>query len=249
MGFIRRIAGGTILTAGLTYYALNRTRQTPPPEPIIPLSKPRNAIINPDGTYIPRDTLSDTTSRFVETVKARWNQEIINVVRWAQGTDWDAVRNSTEDSAAKAAHFAQERGTELTHSGQERLKEAEKWAKQAGKQAYDGAFELEKRALLGVHEIEKKAERVKDSLKKSEEGWVKRGKEAYGRAKASVYLAEEKIESKVDAKLLGVGEVEKVLGERYDWKKREDRLDRSVEETLAERYLPVEKRENRLRWL
>ncbi|KAK4168888.1 hypothetical protein QBC43DRAFT_82475 [Cladorrhinum sp. PSN259] len=253
MGFIRRFAGGTILTAGITYYAISRTRQNPPPEPIIPQYRPRHSGIRPDGTYVPRDTLSDHASQFVENIKARWNQEILNVVRWAQGTDWDAVRTSTEDSAVQAAHFAKERGTELGHQGGEKLKEAEKWAKQAGKQAYDGAFELEKRALLELHELEKKAaekaKTVKKTLKKSEEALAKKGKDVYGKAKAAVYLAEEKVESKVDAKLLGVGEMEKVLNERYDWKKREDRLDRSVEETLAERYIPADKREHRLRLL
>ncbi|KAK4225921.1 hypothetical protein QBC38DRAFT_481885 [Podospora fimiseda] len=249
MGFIRRLAGSTILTAGLTIYALNRARQpfSQQSDPIIPLhKKQRNTIINPDGTYIPRDTLSDTTSQFVENIKARWNQEIINLVKWTQGVsstepNWEAVD--------KAAQFTKEKSIELGHTSQEKIKEGGKWMKEAGKQAYEGAFELEKKALLGVHEIEKKVEGVVEGVKRKEGEWMKKGKEVYGKVKANVYLAEEKVESKVEAKLLGVGEIEKVLGERYDWKKREDRLDKSVEETLAERYLPVEKRENRLRWL
>lgn len=178
---------------------------------------------------------------------------MISLVKWAQGTDWDAVKTQSQDSAIQAAHLAKERGaelgTELSRQGETKYYETKKWARQAGRQAYEGAIELEKRALLEYRELEKKAEKAVEQVKESEKGLVQKGKEVLGKAKAAVYLAEEKAEARVEAKLLGTSEIEKVLNERYDWKKREDRLDKSVEETLAERYEPVEKRENRLRWL
>ncbi|KAK4463995.1 hypothetical protein QBC42DRAFT_264446 [Cladorrhinum samala] len=258
MGFIRRVVGGTALTAGLTvYYLSSRIRQSSSSssataDSVFPSSRPQR-IINPDGTYVPQSTLQSTTSQFIESIKSRWNAEVISLVKWAQGTDWDAVKVQSQDSAIQAAHLAKERGTELgtelSRQGETTYYETKRWAKQAGRQAYEGAVELEKKALLEYHELEKKAEKVVEQVRDSEKGLVQRGKEVLGKAKAALYLAEEKAEAKVEAKLLGTSEIEKILNERYDLKKREDRLDRSVEETLAERYESLEKREHRLRGL
>ncbi|KAK4131334.1 hypothetical protein BT67DRAFT_486244 [Trichocladium antarcticum] len=71
-----------------------------------------------------------------------------------------------------------------------------------------------------------------------------------GKAKAALHLAEEKVESRLDAKLLHLSDVERALQERYDSALREERLKRSAEEVLRERYLPLDKRDtSRLRWL
>lgn len=72
---------------------------------------------------------------------------------------------------------------------------------------------------------------------------MEKGKEVYGKAKAKVYLAEEKLEGKLEAKLEGVSEIERALAERFDQAKRERRLERSVEEVLAERYKPIDERD------
>ncbi|KAL2167609.1 hypothetical protein VTG60DRAFT_1045 [Thermothelomyces hinnuleus] len=91
----------------------------------------------------------------------------------------------------------------------------------------------------GVHEarvaVEKGVEKTHDLVE---------------RTKAAVHLAEERAESKAYAKMLPVSDIEKALAERYDSARREERMKRSVEEVLRERYLPLDKRDNsRLRGL
>ncbi|EAQ92430.1 predicted protein [Chaetomium globosum CBS 148.51] len=73
---------------------------------------------------------------------------------------------------------------------------------------------------------------------------VERVHDLVGRTKAAVHLAEERAEAKADAKLLHVSDIEKALAERYDSARREEQLKKSVEETLRERYLPVEKKQS-----
>jgi altered-inheritance-of-mitochondria protein 5 len=73
---------------------------------------------------------------------------------------------------------------------------------------------------------------------------VERAHDFVERTKAAVHLAEERAEAKADAKLLHVSEIEKALAERYDSARREERMKRSVEEVLRERYTPVDKRDN-----
>lgn len=68
------------------------------------------------------------------------------------------------------------------------------------------------------------------------------GKDVVGRAKAAVLLAEERAEAKVDAKLLHVSEIEKVLNQRYE--KDDSVMKKSVKEVLAERYKPIDERDN-----
>ena len=71
---------------------------------------------------------------------------------------------------------------------------------------------------------------------------IEKGKEAIGKAQAAVGLASEKMESKAQAATLSHSSaVEKALHERYE---NPDPLGRTVEEALAERYKPIEKRDN-----
>ncbi|KAL2196442.1 hypothetical protein P885DRAFT_61039 [Corynascus similis CBS 632.67] len=79
---------------------------------------------------------------------------------------------------------------------------------------------------------------------------VEKAHDLVERTKAAVHLAEDRAGAKVDAKLLHMSDIEKALAERYDSARREERMKRSVEEVLGERYLPLEKRDNsRLRGL
>ncbi|KAL2173231.1 uncharacterized protein P884DRAFT_265308 [Thermothelomyces heterothallicus CBS 202.75] len=79
---------------------------------------------------------------------------------------------------------------------------------------------------------------------------VEKAHDLVERTKAAVHLAEERAESEAYAKMLPVSDIEKALAERYDSARREERMKRSVEEVLRERYLPLDKRDNsRLRGL
>jgi len=71
---------------------------------------------------------------------------------------------------------------------------------------------------------------------------IEKGKDVVGRAKAAVYLAEERAEAKVDAKLLHVSEIERVLNQRYQ--RDESVMEKSAKEVLAERYKPIDQRDN-----
>ncbi|KAH6649869.1 hypothetical protein F5144DRAFT_501372 [Chaetomium tenue] len=84
---------------------------------------------------------------------------------------------------------------------------------------------------------------VKEARGAVERG-VERAQDLVGRTKAAVHLAEERAEAKAEAKLLHVSDIEKALAERYDSARREEQMKKSVEETLRERYLPVEKKDS-----
>ncbi|KAK3351045.1 hypothetical protein B0H65DRAFT_487964 [Neurospora tetraspora] len=88
---------------------------------------------------------------------------------------------------------------------------------------------------------------VDKAVEKGRHG-IEKVEEAVGMGKAAVRLAEEKFEAAADRKLLHVSEIDKALQERYT--KREDVMKKSVQEVLAERYIPMDKRDNtRLRSL
>jgi MICOS complex subunit MIC12 len=71
---------------------------------------------------------------------------------------------------------------------------------------------------------------------------IEKGREAIGKAQAAVGLATEKMEAKAQAATLSHSSaVEKALHERYE---KPSPLDKTVEETLAERYKPIEERDN-----
>lgn len=88
---------------------------------------------------------------------------------------------------------------------------------------------------------------VDKAVEKGRHG-IEKVEEAVGMGKAAVELAEEKFEAAMDRKLLHVSDIDKALQERYT--KREDVMKKSVQEVLAERYIPMNKRDNtRLRSL
>ena len=98
------------------------------------------------------------------------------------------------------------------------------------------------KAMPDTTEVRHKAAGVAEQVKEDAKGVVAKGKEMVGRAKAAVYLAEEKAEAKLDAKLLHLSEVEKALRQRYE--RDESVMKKSVQEVLAERYKPIGERDN-----
>ncbi|KAK4190612.1 hypothetical protein QBC35DRAFT_489250 [Podospora australis] len=254
MGFLAGFSGGVTLTLGITYLALlthrrNREQQagmlqsqTFALDMVTPTSTnlpARRSTYTPEGVYVPRQTLADTTSTFVEAAKARWNAEIINAVRWVQGTDWNAAEQKVEDNVVRIARESRikERTVEAARETNSRFWHAEE-------RAVEKIWEAEKKAAQGLQKAEQKAVEVTHQVGDAMAKGVERGKEMVGKAKAAVYLAEEKLEAKVDAKLMGVSEIEKALNQRFDPEYRRERMSRTVEETLAERYIPIEKRDN-----
>ncbi|KAL2159730.1 hypothetical protein VTH06DRAFT_2299 [Thermothelomyces fergusii] len=258
MGFVTGFAGGVTLTLSLTYLALlthasNRQAQSailrsqasaidgliPPEDDYLGRRRRRNATVPlPDGTYRPRESLEQyrrdvaggdarASLSFIETAKTRWNSEILSAVRWAQNKDWSRVREQAEDKVAALL------GLELSR---EPITVEEVAMRDEARDIVSEAREV---VAVGVHEareaVEKGVEKAHDLAEKT---------------KAAVHLAEERADSEVYAKLLPVSDIEKALAERYDSALREERMKRSVEEVLRERYLPLDKRDNsRLRGL
>ncbi|KAK0669003.1 hypothetical protein QBC41DRAFT_250868 [Cercophora samala] len=232
MGFIAGFTGGLTLTLSLTYLALHTHRrnregqsallrsQSLTLDTLNPLSSPstlppRKSYITTDGqhTYVPRSTLASTTSSFLQEAKARWNAEVISAVRWAQSRS-PALESTASSAVVDLAHSAPAIQRQIADASREGWQTAEK----------------------GLFRAEKKMEEVVGKT-------VEKTREAYGKAKARVYLAEEKLEAKLEAKMEGVSEIERALAERFDQGKRERRLERSVEEVLAERYKPIDERD------
>ncbi|KAK4200660.1 hypothetical protein QBC40DRAFT_279492 [Triangularia verruculosa] len=231
MGFVAGFTGGLTLTLSLTYLALHTHRrnrevqssllrsQSHTLDTLNPLSSstlpPRKSYVTTDGsyTYVPRQPLSSTTTSFLEDAKARWNSEVIAAVNWAQSHS-PQIESVAGDKIVDLAHNAPAIREKVSEASREGWQTAEK-----------GLFRAEKK----IGEVVEKT--------------VEKGKEVYDKAKAKVYLAEEKLESKVDAKLEGVSEIERALAERFDQEKRERNLERSVEEVLAERYKPIDERD------
>ncbi|KAK4033417.1 hypothetical protein C8A01DRAFT_40112 [Parachaetomium inaequale] len=205
---------------------------------------------------------------FVETAKTKWNSEVLAAVRWAQGKDWGRVRQEAEDGVARVfgVELSREPVTveEVVYAptppsesrpptvrveqhpheaagGQHRVSEALH-------QARDTTAVVAHAMREEAREVVSEAREVVSTGVREARGAVERGVERahdfVERTKAAVHLAEERAEAKADAKLLHVSEIEKALAERYDSARREERMKRSVEEVLRERYTPVDKRDN-----
>ncbi|KAK4241332.1 hypothetical protein C8A03DRAFT_12437 [Achaetomium macrosporum] len=231
-------------------------------------------VLLPDGTYRPRESLREQypetgrgpTASFIETAKTKWNNEVLSAVHWAQSKDWGAVREEAEEGVARlfgvelsrepvpvreAAPLASTRTPESPAALEIERQDAAAAARKVNEalhQARDKTMVVAQAMRDEAKEVVSEArEVVSKGVEKAEEAVAKgmgKAHELAERTKAAVYLAEEKAETKMDAKLLHVSDVEKALAERYDSARREERMKRSVEEVLRERYIPIDKRDN-----
>lgn len=104
------------------------------------------------------------------------------------------------------------------------------------------AAEVKEQVKTRVQETGKRAAGVAAEVRQDVKAAVDKGREMVGKAKAAVYLAEERADAKADAKLLHLSEIEKVLNQRYE--KNDDIMKKSIKEVLAERYKPIGERDN-----
>ncbi|KAL2259096.1 hypothetical protein VTK26DRAFT_7348 [Humicola hyalothermophila] len=210
-----------------------------------------------------------TTASFLETAKERWNAEVLGAVRWAQTKDWGRVRAEAEEGLAGLL------GVELSREPVREevvvelpVAETETRRRRRRRKEENGAPppSLAPPVVKAVGEVvrEKAAEgaqavkeELKDAASKGVEGakgmvakGVEKAQDLVEKAKAAANLVEEKAETAVDPKPVHLSEVERALQERFDSRLREQRMQRSVEEVLRERYTPIDKRDNsRLRGL
>lgn len=234
-------------------------------QPLPAHSRRRNAtVLLPDGTYRPRESLeqqheldrrsSSPAESFVETAKTRWNSEVLSAVRWAQSKDWVKVREETEEKVARlvGVELSREPVRTAAEETEAAVRRAEREAKhsvgEALQQAREKTVVVAQAMRAEAREVVSEArEVVATGVGKAEEAvakGVERAHELVERTKAVVHLAEERAEARADAKLLRMSDIEKALAERYDSARREERMERSVEEVLRERYIPMDRRDN-----
>ncbi|KAK5661369.1 hypothetical protein OQA88_11268 [Cercophora sp. LCS_1] len=227
MGFVAGVTGGVTLTLGLTYLALraherNRESQSD-------LLRGQTRVVN---SLVP-DPLAPR--------KSPHNP------------------NDALYPPSRAELALRERGHFIETAKDRWNAEIEGAVRWAQTRDWQGVRENAEERLLGiarsvdVNEVREKVqgtakgvagqvrEDVKAVVEKGREA-VEKGREAVGRAKAAVKLAEERAETKVDAKLLHLSEVDKALAQRYE--KDDGVMKKSVKEVLAERYTPIDKRDN-----
>ncbi|KAK3309044.1 uncharacterized protein B0T15DRAFT_491578 [Chaetomium strumarium] len=227
--------------------------------------RPRGSLREQDGSGR-RGRAGGPVTSFVETAKTKWNNEVLSAVHWAQTKDWGAVREEAEEGVARllgvelsrepvpvreAAPLAPTRTAEspaVLEAQRQDAAAAAQRVSEALQQARDKAVvvaqAMRDEAKQIVSEAREAASRSAEKAEEAASRSMEKAHELAGRTKAAVYLAEEKAETKMDAKLLHMSDVEKALAERYDSARREERMKRSVEEVLRERYIPIDKRDN-----
>lgn len=184
----------------------------------------------------------------IEVAKDRWNHEVENAVRWAQNTDWDEIREGLEQSASKLwAKTFGETPTEEVEKAKSKAEDAGSGVADAARSAYIKAksrtqsveeaaenkiLEARLRATKVASNAEDKAVEAKGTLAS-----------AWGKSKAAVGAAEDKIEAKLEGKgTPAESPVAKALSQRYE--KPEIKVNETVAGALQERYIPIDKRDN-----
>ncbi|KAL3424631.1 hypothetical protein PVAG01_03912 [Phlyctema vagabunda] len=106
MGFTTGFTGGVTLTLGLAYLSVlahERNRQN---QALALRSQSRvlQGLLDPTPLPPPQtraDLAREERSTLIEAAKDRWNNEIENVVRRVQRTDWNEVREGMEGTVAR----------------------------------------------------------------------------------------------------------------------------------------------------
>ncbi|KAI1336753.1 hypothetical protein F5Y15DRAFT_393047 [Xylariaceae sp. FL0016] len=254
MGFTSGFTGGVTLTLGVAYLTVlahqrNREQQA---------AVLRRQTLLLSGLYDPLPPVLPPTrtemaakerAQVIETAKDRWNSEVEGAVRWAQNNDWEGVRLGFERTLAQLWSNAFGKPGNEVAKGE---KKAEAVAREirgearrekeslvpAAKNAYANT---KARSVEALDKTEDKAQEAKGSLFGALAKGVEKGKEAFGKAKDAVSTAEDKVMDKVDDKLEGLSPVEKALNQRYQKSRGNEK---TVEELLRERYLPVDKQDH-----
>lgn len=246
MGFASGFTGSVTLTLSLAYLTVlahqrNRERQS--------------AILRANTLLVSKLTdplpppLPATIQRahVVEEAKDRWNAELEGAVRWAQTKDWDEVREGLEMAVGRlwARTFGGGEEEVVRVDGKRvSVLKSEAWEKAeqsraVAKERMEGVAAAAKSAYADAKA--KAGETVEKGHKKAEEvkgGLLSSIKEALGAGMAKAEGVKESTVEKADGK---VSPVERALQQRYE---KPSEATKSVEELLAERYTPVDERDN-----
>jgi len=243
MGFTTGFTGGVTLTLGLAYLTVvthqrNREQQAAllrqqtvllrssiePQPPLLPPTRAEVAAIE--------------RANFVESAKDRWNAEIESAVRWAQNKDWDEVQEGVETAFSRLWY----RATGGSASPSEVVDAKAQQAAGIVKNEAAGVAAAAKSAYADAKaKSEEKAEAAKDGIFSA----IGKG---FRSAKEAVMGAEQKVEnglssSPLPSSTMAPDSVEKALRQRFEKHGGKD-VTKTAEEVLAERYRPVEQRDN-----
>ena len=189
-------------------------------------------------------------AHFIETAKEKWNSEVEGAVRWVQNTDWADVREATEDTAARllglptstSAPGEGRTAGQVADAVRREVVEDARQTAQYTKRTFEHTKEsVRQAAASAATQVREDVGIARSAVAGAVERGIQKGREAVGRAKAAVHMAEERLETRMDAKLLHLSEVERALSQRYE---KSDVMSKSVEEILRERYIPIDKRDN-----
>lgn len=198
---------------------------------------------------------------FIETAKDKWNSEVEREIRWVQNTDWSEVREGVETAVGRLWARALGKAIDETEKGEERAaavassftsdakrevsSAADKTKSVASEQAASVAdaaksayADAKARGAEAASKTQKGAEEAKGSIFSAVGRGIEKSKEALGLANQKLAGAEKVIEGKIDEKL---SPVEQTLQQRYQ---KSSGVNGTVEEALAERYTPIDKRNN-----
>ncbi|KAK7755980.1 hypothetical protein SLS62_001922 [Diatrype stigma] len=251
MGFTTGFTGGVTLTLSVAYLgALAHRRHREHQAAILrQQTLTLTALHDPRAPQLPpltrAERLAEERHKLIDTAKGRWNAEVEHAARWAQTKDWEEVRDGLEDAVAGLWARAFGNSSGGSHDVAEGAADG---AKAAASKAWSEVRGAGNAAAAKADEVA-----ASDSGSSAAGGGVwgalgkgfSRGKEAItglGGAKTEVEAAEEKAAEKFREKLSGLSPEEKAMKQRYQKTPGAD--DRSVEEILAERYLPTDRKNN-----
>ncbi|KAI1499867.1 hypothetical protein F5X99DRAFT_388490 [Biscogniauxia marginata] len=237
MGFTTGFTGGVTLTLSIAYLSILAHQRSREYQASVLRQQTRtlSAIVDPLPPVLPptrAELAAAERANLIESAKDRWNAEVEGAVRWAQTKDWVEVREGVEialgrlwsraisDDARKGADTAQ------TAAGIE--------ADSVGALAKSAYSNAKARGSNAVDKAEEKAEEARSSVF----GAIGR---VFEKAKSAVGITRDKAESKLDEKMTSNSPVEKALSQRYQ---QPNSKEQSVDDTLAARYAPVDKKDN-----
>jgi altered-inheritance-of-mitochondria protein 5 len=161
----------------------------------------------------------------------------------------DRAAAATSSGTERAGAQAKAGASKIASAAKEKLSQAGEKTGELGSSTKAKADRITADAKTGAQDVVETVrhpggtiDAARGALRATFNKGIEKGKEAIGKAQAAVGLATEKIESKAQAASLSHSSaVEKALHERYE---KPSPLDKTVEETLAERYKPIEERDN-----
>ncbi|EFY90125.1 hypothetical protein J3458_005582 [Metarhizium acridum] len=207
----------------------------------------------------------------VEVAKDRWNEEVENAVKWVQHTDWNEVREGLEDRIG--ALWDRAFGESIQDSASKAKSEVQSVSKKAKGEVENAAGKVASKAKGAFEKTKEEGEdfeaKVKDNAlrarlvawreaQKAENEARQKASEAQGAVASALDKGKEKANEVVGKVKSAVGlsgagaapetvalppsnPVAKALDQRFE-KVGSDK--RTVAEVLAERYTPMDKRDN-----